>query len=111
LLSCIQYAFGDIEISFLSFYLPIKFIIIGLYFSALGDFGRGEKKFIILMMMAPLLISSGAYVSEDFNTFMMQLWGVDPSLTWRFGGIYGADVNTLGMCSTLSLISLVVAYH
>lgn len=110
-LTCIQYFYGGSDISLISLYFPLKLLFIGLYFNTMGNLGRGGLKIILFVMMIPLFVSSLAYAYEEFNNYVIILWGIEPSPTWRFGGVYGDDVNTLGMYSTLALISLVVAYQ
>ncbi len=59
--------------------------------------------------MSPLLISIAGFLFPQINAAIVGFYGLTESQTWRYGGIFGQDVNSLGMYSSLCLILLYVS--
>lgn len=92
-------------------YVPVKVILIAFYLNALLYRKSFDiDKSMLILMPLPLLISIIGYSHEIVNSWIVYVWQIQGSQTWRYGGIYGGDVNTLGMYSTLVLIAFYFAY-
>lgn len=61
-------------------------------------------KIISILIILPLIINLFCFFNENFYELIRNIWNINSSSTWRFGGIFGEDVNTFGMYSTLTVI-------
>jgi hypothetical protein len=103
--------FGVISISysdygfFDSLEVPIKILYFLASYEIIRKINLSKNcELIGLIIITPLLISFVCFVNDNFYELIRSIWGINNSVTWRFGGVYGEDVNTFGMYSVLTLI-------
>lgn len=107
ILSAFQIIFYNRSIEFNIMYVPVKLAIIFLYFGVYFKYSPVRiSKAMVYIAFFPLVVSILGLVSPNINALVNNFYGLTESETWRYGGIFGQDVNSLGMYSTLSLILL-----
>lgn len=105
-LSAFQIIFYGRGITSNVLYVPVKVALIYLYFNVYFSGAIRINKYMLLMASLPLILSMAGFFSLEVNSLIVSLYGLSESQTWRYGGVFGQDVNSLGMYSTLYLILL-----
>ncbi len=59
---------------------------------------------VTILFLAPLLISIAMFSSSYINSLFVSIYGIEQQFQFRFGGIWGADVNQLGYYCSVMLI-------
>lgn len=101
-----QILFNGVELSAEGFSFPVKILILSIYISVIlnGRIGFQLNSVVVLVIFVPMLISFFGYFFPSIHNSLLAIYGSSPSNTWRYGGIFGEDVNTFGMYTTLMLI-------
>lgn len=101
--------FGN-EIKLESFYLVNKILLASIWVGAY----YGERMVfnwkLLFFLYFPIFIGVAGFVFDGVNSVVLSLWGVNNSQTWRYGGIFGGDVNSYGFYSTMAAV-LIMATH
>lgn len=93
-----------------SFWFIFKIVLAAIYSYGFFQIGNEHKKYsfniLLIIVCMPLAVNILMYLSPQINAFLTGLYGVTPfPNSSRFGGIYGKDVNNLGLYATLVMIT------
>lgn len=112
LLYLTQLLFNGVELAAEGFFFPVKILILSIYISTIlsGRIVFRLNSAVVLIIFIPMLISFFGFFSPSIHNSLLTIYGSSNSNTWRYGGIFGDDVNTFGMYATLMLIFIYLSY-
>lgn len=105
--------------NFNSYFLPFKVIWCALIvfsihtFLSMGGASGKSLNIIVLTIILPIILSILMYFYSPIEQVLLSIYNKEKYPTaFRFGGVFGKDVNTLGMYSSLTIIlSFILLSH
>lgn len=100
--------FTGAEFSIQSFYIIYNLILSVLYICFVKEFlvhfVKSRVEIVTFILVTPLIVSLVMFFSPAFNDLIKGLYQITKQYEFRFGGIWGKDVNQLGYYSSIILI-------
>ena len=97
------------------FYLPLKIVILSfvyVYIYRVLDKSNNDKyiKYVLFFSLFPLVLSVAMYLNSSISNILTAFYNIEPYPNpWRFGGIYGKDVNALGIYASTVLLFIMLS--